>query len=193
MMGRQASHPPMNYGDMVEQGKTERASRVFSVKNRDANDERIAGIVSAGLEQLEAASRVIDTISLNDTKIVKDRTMLYTRACSDAGTLPTFSGLLRSMGMTAAAGYSFITRHDGHPTATWLEMYRDFCGDLLADAALQGATHPVFSIFVEKSRNLWRDSITIETVPQYPLGNQQDPEEIASKYRAEMFAALPED
>lgn len=165
-------NPPQSYEEIVQEGLAKRTtSRVFSTANRDENDVRLADLVTASAEELAKAADAIDTISLSDTETLKRRTMIYVRGCADAGNLPTFSGLMRSIGMTSQAGYKFASEHPNTPTGQWLTMYRDYCGDLLADAALKGMTHPVFSIFVEKSRNLWRDTISIEQVqPTDPLG-----------------------
>lgn len=183
-MAGKSKNPPMDYSQMVETGaKKKENSRVYSVKDASDNDIKLAELITASVKELADAAEAIGTVSLSDAQTVKKRTLLYVRACADSGSLPTFSGLLRSFGMTARAGYEYIQRNPDSQTGKWLEMYRDYCADLLADAALRGMTHPVFSIFVEKARNLWRDSITIETVQHDPLGENRTPEDIVAQYR----------
>ena len=183
---------PQSYPEMVEQGIAQRQkSRIFSTANRDENDIKLSELVTASVEDLARAAEEMNTISLSDTKTVKARTLLYVRACADAGNLPTFSGLMRSLGMTGEAGYSYRRNHPESPTAKWLELYHDYCADLLADAGLKGAVHPVFGIFVEKSRNFWRDTITVETVSRDPIGGALSPEELAEKYQK--YVELPEE
>lgn len=177
-----AEGKPQSYDEIVEQGITKRAtSRVFSTKSSDENDIRLSELVTASVDELAKAAEAMDSISLSDSSTVKARTLLYVRACADAGNLPTFSGLMRSMGMSAEAGYAYKRRNPDSATGRWLEMYQDYCGDLLADAALKGMTHPVFSIFVEKSRNLWRDTITVEQVQHNPLGPTLSEEELRER------------
>ena len=180
-----AGGAPQSYEEIVEQGIAKRTtSRVFSTKSSDENDIRLSELVTASVEELAQAAEAMDSISLSDTKTVKARTLVYVRACAEAGNLPTFSGLMRSMGMSAEAGYAYKRRNPDSATGKWLEMYQDYCGDLLADAALKGMTHPVFSIFVEKSRNLWRDTITVEQVQHDPLGPRLTEEELRERIMA---------
>lgn len=177
-----AGGKPQSYGEIVQDGVTKRTtSRVFSTANRDENDIRLSDLVNASVEELAQAAEAMDSISLSDTRTVKARTMVYVRACADAGNLPTFSGLMRSMGMSAEAGYAYKRRNPDSATGKWLAIYQDYCGDLLADAALKGMTHPVFSIFVEKSRNLWRDTITVEQVQHDPLGPMLTEDELRER------------
>ena len=196
MARARAKSTPMSYEEMVDQGIASKSSnRMFSIKSADENDQRLTALVNASIEEFEKAADAINTMSLTDTDTVQKRTMMYVRACADAGTLPTYSGLLRSFGMSRNAGYQFQSRNPRHSTTKWLEMYQDYCADLLADAALRGLTYPVFSIFVEKSRNMWDDKVVIETRQNRSAwdDDERSPEEIAEKYKYLLDAETDDD
>lgn len=172
---------------MVEEGIEQRTkSRVFSTKSSDENDIRLSELVTCSISELAKAADEMGTVHLWDTPTVKARTMLYVRACADSANLPSFSGLMRSMGLSSEAGYAYKRRNPDSETSKWLSLFQDYCGDLLADAALKGMTHPVFSIFVEKSRNQWRDTVTLEQIVHDPLGPTKTTAELADKYETLM-------
>ena len=129
------------YKEMVEDGIAKRSSRVFSVKNADENDLKISELVNSSVEELARAADEMDTISLSDTTTLKRRTLIYVRACSDAGTLPTFSGLMRSLGLTARAGY----QHN------FFVPFNYFLSKLLQLSGLQPFTLPDYLISIAVS------------------------------------------
>ena len=170
---------------MLEDGRAKRETRLYSADRTEANRQAIQELVTASAVELAQAAAAIDTVSLADTETVKQRTMLYVRACADTGTIPTFSGLMRSMGLTTRAGEQYRRRNPDSDTGKWLELYSDYCGDVLADAALKNLTNNVFAIFVEKARNNWQDKVTIETeITQSPYAQDALTEEdIIRKYQ----------
>ena len=145
---------------------------------------KLTPIIARSADELRAAAQIDEVFPLSDLPQLKAATMRYVANCQESGTLPTMSGLARSLGRTRESLYRYSGRHPDSPTAEWLKLYSDFCGDALAEAALHGHVQPVFAIFVEKARYGWRDAVTIETAPPDPLGPTLPPEELRQRLDA---------
>lgn len=173
---------PQSPAEMLEEQSGKRGNRMYNTKqeSREYTASELATITRNFREQLDQGSR--ERISLSDLDAVQRQAWDFLRACETAGTLPTTSGLARCLGVTNEALRIFKVRHPNHPTTDFLTRFGDYCGDVLAEAALQGLTQPVFSIFVLKARNGWQDTVRIETAPPDPLGAEISAEEIVKKY-----------
>ena len=174
---------PQNYTQMLSDSAERRQnSKLYKAEGVTAQDERLSAIVEKGAAELAQLAETGERLTLTDTEAVKARTLLYLRACADTSSLPTWSGLLRSFGMTTRAGYDFRRRRPDHPTTHWLELCHDAFADMLADAALRGLSNTVFSIFVSKARNGWDDTFTLDDLPEEPE-RKQTAQEIRLKYQ----------
>ena len=147
------------------------------------NDEKIKSIMTATTLQLEALSKVNRKLSLQETEIIKERSLLYIRACTEAGTTPTFAGLCRSFGYTRQAVEHFVKMNPKHETTEWLTLTRDAISESLADAALRGCVQPIVSIFILKSRGGFHENdISPLDTMEIQSGTDMTAEQIYQKY-----------
>ena len=186
---------PQTYEQMIETASEKKGGRIYKttdkIENADFTDERIAAIVGGGMTELASIAATGRVLSLSDTEAVKERTILYVRACQESATIPTFSGLARSFGMSQQALSAHMKRNPDSKTTEWLNIVHDSFGDMMAEAASRNLTNTIFSIFSLKCRNNWRETIQIEPPDYDPLGTRQSSEAIAAKW--EEIGGLPDD
>lgn len=154
---------------------------------------RVSSIVGSAADDLERTTNG-EKIPLNDDQRVQEVTLLYLRECSDLGVLPTVRGVAARLGVSRQGLYDFSKRHPGGTFAKWLEDFSDLCGELTAQAAIEGAAAPVPSIFVLKSRYGWREApaqVEIGRLNQFN-GDGRNADEIAAEV-ARKYAELPND
>lgn len=178
-----AKREPPTYGEMVTAESARKRNSLYRAESMALNDEKIKNIMAATTAQLEALSKVDRKLSLRDTEDIKQRSLLYMRACTEAGTTPTFAGLCRAFGYTRQAVEHFVKTNPKHDTTEWLTLVRDAISESLADAALRGCVQPIVSIFVLKSRGGWHENdITALDTLDTEHGTHMTAEQISEKY-----------
>lgn len=176
--------PAPEYTEVVALEEQTKTSRVYSrAESAEFADNRISAILNGTVQELSRIASEKREFELSDTNAVKERTLLYLRACEEASSIPTFSGLARSFGMSTEALNKHLRLYPDSETSEWLRLAHDAFADALAEAATHGYTNTIFSIFALKARSGWRDSVSLEITPQsQPLGEDLAPEKLAEKY-----------
>lgn len=182
MAGRKPANPPMPFPEIVKDLEERKPSRLYKADNAEFQDQRISEIVRLGAEELALIADGKSAVSLSDTKALQVHTITYLKACEETSTIPTMSGLARSLGYSAEALNKHMREHHGSKSAEWLQIVHDAFADQLAAAALQGSVQPVVAIFTLKARSGWRDTLTIEPMPSRIDGPELDNTALAEKY-----------
>lgn len=125
-----------------------------------------------------------EKIHLADAPALKEATLKFLDCCVKTSTLPTVSGLSRSLGHTSASVYDYMRRNADSQSGIWLAMFKDLCSDCLEKSALTNNINTIMAIFIQKSRYGLQEhnELTINTGNHDPLGSVIDPAEIAEKY-----------
>ena len=154
---------------------------------------RVSSIVGSAADDLERTTSG-EKVPLNDDQRVQEVTLKYLRECSTLGVLPTVRGVAARLGVSRQALYDHNKRHPGSTFAKWLEDFSDLCGELTAQAAIEGVAAAVPSIFVLKSRYSWREApAQLEIGRLNPLNEDgRNIDDIAAEI-ASRYNALPED
>ena len=175
----------LTYPEMVavEQGK-KTLSKLYRAESAEFVDERLSALIaktSAELVNVATAQR----ITLADIETVKERTVLYLRACEESATFPSITGLARALGMTRRALYLCIETRSPAPAAEWLELCRDTFSDILAESSLRNNCNGIAAIFIQKAIYGLRESVEIVAGQQdYRFGEQKTADQIAAEYDA---------
>lgn len=166
--------PAMTFPEMVADGaEQKKQSKLYKVESSQFVDERLSALVAKTASELaEAADH--DPVSLKDVETVKHRTILYLKACETASNFPSVAGLARSMGLSRQALYDCIWRKAPPETARWLELFRDSCSDMLAEASLRNDCNNITAIFLQKALYGLREAVEIVAKADEPLGTIPD-------------------
>lgn len=171
MPGKQTAQ---TYSEMVEAGQQQRkSSRLYKAASAQFVDEQLSALINKTAAEL-AEIATAEPISLADTGKVKERTMLYLKACEESACFPSVVGLARSMGLSRQTLYDCIWRRSPAATAAWLEMCRDAFSDILGESALRNNCNSIVSIFLQKAVYGLRESVEIVAKTETPLGDQVD-------------------
>lgn len=175
---------PMTGPAMVEAELSRKGNRMYRAESSEFVDGQLTALVDDMADQLEQVSEMTP-VSLSDTERVREITLAYVRACAAASTLPSMTGLSRSLGMSRAAIYDCINRQSPRAAADWFALCREGFAELLETGSLRNNTNPVVSIFLLKSAYGYREAneFIISNKDTGPLGEQMTPEQIAAKYR----------
>lgn len=166
--------PAQTFQEMVETGSEQKKqSKLYRVESSQFVDERLSALVAKTASELAEAAEH-DPVSLKDVETVKRRTILYLKACETASNFPSVAGLARSMGLSRQALYDCIWRKAPPETARWLELFRDSCSDMLAEASLRNDCNGVVSIFLQKALYNLRETVEIVAKTDEPLGTVPD-------------------
>lgn len=179
---------------MVESGnERKKNSSLYKVASTEFVNGELSDLVSRTAQEL-ANVATTGPVSLTDTAEIKKRTILYMRACEEASSIPSITGLARSMGLTRQSLYDCIWRKSPKKTAEWLELCRDAFSDVLAEASLRNNCNGVVSIFLQKAAYGLRESVEIVAKQDVsPLGETIDPEELRKRIEANIVDDYLED
>ena len=176
--GRPPGHNIMSMEEMLsmERGKTE--TRLYS-KDEDA-DAKIRKLIAQATTEL---ANLPEKVDIRDTEQVKSIVKAYMLSCYEAGSVPSKTGVCRSMGLSRQAIDAFMNKHVNHPSAEFLRVVFDSLAEILSSAALTNSTNMVLSIFLLKSIFGYKESVVIETPANDTILNEEvDAEAIARKY-----------
>ena len=176
------------YNEMLQDGEDRKGSRLYREQSSQFVDGQLQELVSMGTEELARIADTREVIDLYDVDKLKQRTVLYCKSCSDTSTIPTFSGLARSMGVSTEGLNDIMRRRPNSPSAEWLRITHDAFADMMAGAALRNLTNPIVSIFSLKSRSGWKETLAIEPLQPNEIVDYNDAAAVARKY-----AQLPGD
>lgn len=173
---------PQTYGEMVADGNEKKTNRLYRAESSDFVDGKLAELVSATAAELAGIADNAEMVNLNDVNTLKERTILYCRACADSSTIPTFSGFARSCGMSTQGMNEFVRKHPDSESAEWLRIVHDAFADCLATAAERNMVNSIVSIFALKARNGWKETVALEAVPHDPVGITTEQSQLAADY-----------
>ncbi len=131
-----------------------------------------------------ANSLTKERVALENLEEVQKRSLVYLKACEEAGSFPS------SLGLARALGYSDRTlRHWRHnradtPTAQWLERFNDACAEILSLSALKNNANSISAIFLTKALYDFRETSEVVLTPNTPGIDtpEYSAEEIRSRY-----------
>lgn len=173
----------MTYDAMLaEQKSKSKGSHLYKAETSALNEESISDVVSRAADELTAVAEGRQRISLTDTPTLKAISLQYVKACAAAGTLPTMTGLARSLGCTLRATEDFRARNPNTESGKWLQMFHDTCSECLETSAMRGAVNTIMAIFISKARYGLKEGNELVIKANDPLGAKVSPEEIASRY-----------
>lgn len=162
-----------------------RGQKVYKAANGEYNEGKLRELISCGMDDLVNYATK-ERVSLGDLEEVQRRTVLYLRACFDAGAFPSCLGLARSLGYTDRALRMWRKNKADTPTAQFLEMFNDLCSDILNQSALKGNANNVFSIFLGKALYGLRETSELVISPaQMEDGPDYSAEDIRKRYLTE--------
>lgn len=173
-----------SYGEMLDTAESQKKqSKLYRAQSAEFVDERLSSLIAKTAAELaEIADK--EPVSLTDTQRVKERTMVYLRACEESSCIPSISGLAVSMGLSRQAVYDCIWRQSPKATAEWLELCRDTFSNVLAESSLRNDCNPVVSIFLQKAIYGLKETITIEAKQETPLGPILEADELQKRIEA---------
>lgn len=114
-----------------------------------ANTTRVSELVSAVADDMER-TRTGEKVPLSDLERVKSVAAAYMRECAAVGTLPSVRGIAARLGVSRQSLYDFRKAHENSAFSKWLEDFSDLCGEVMMQAAVEGAVQSVPAIFVAK-------------------------------------------
>lgn len=164
--------------EMVEHNKLTvvNAKNIMRGEKVTENIQAIIASIGAGVAQ------VGQRIHLSDTQTVQDTAKRYIMSCYEAGLLPSKQGLARACGVSLTGVTKFMREHPHHDTTAYIEMVYDAFAEMRETAALNGAAHPIVSIFGLKANYGYRENEPVAEVKESPLGEAEDTDTIAKKY-----------
>lgn len=175
---------PQSYSEMVADGQEKKNNRLYRAESSDYIDGKLTELVNLKAAELAEVADTKRKVRLSDLEAVQERTILYIKSAAETATIPTFSGLARSCGLSTEALNLHMRKYPNDPVTEWLQIVHDQFADTLAEAAMKNLVNSIVSIFSLKARSGWKDSVVIETpVQQSPLGPEVDAEAICEKYR----------
>lgn len=168
-----AKRPPQT-AEQTLQAETERHSNspMYRRETMELVDERISENVSQAAEELSRSAKIVP-VSLLDTQRIVDLTLDYMRNCAASSTIPSISGLTRSMGLSRSTFYDCVDRHSPKETAEFFERVHDTFAELMSNATLRNEVNVISGIFLLKSLFKFRDSPT-EIVLSHPSQSPYD-------------------
>lgn len=170
--------------DKKERGlSVHRGQSLYKQQSGEYQEEKLKDLISLSLDELaEVATK--EQISLNNTAEVKKRTVIYLRACQEAGTFPSIIGLARSMGYSRRALNYWREKYPQSDTGRWLDIVADMCADILSQSALKNNANSIVSIFLSKALYEMRETSELIVKPGSDISpeNEYSAEEIANRY-----------
>lgn len=174
---------PMSYDEMVADGVSKKANKLYRQETAEFSDRQISAIVERAAAELETTES--KNVSLDDIKAVRAVTRNYLESCVETSTVPSISGLCRALGCSRTAYYNIVNAGRPKETAEFFEMAHDSFSDILAQASLRGAVQPVVAIFLEKALFGYNERVEIVTAQKQcgPLGDAPDMARLEEKLK----------
>lgn len=173
---------PQTYGEMVADGNEKKTNRLYRAESSDFVDGKLTELVNLTAAELAGIADNAEVVNLNDVNTLKERTILYCRACADSSTIPTFSGFARSCGLSVQGMNEYMRKNPDSESAEWLRIAHDAFADCLAEAAQRNMTNSIVSIFALKARSGWKETVALEAVQHDPMGHTTDQSQLAADY-----------
>ncbi len=121
---------------------------------------------------------------LGDADELKERIILYLKACEETASFPSSIGLSHALGYTDRALRHWRSHHPETPTAQLLEQFSELCADTLAQSALKNDCNVIMAIFTNKAQYSWREQSEIIVKPGAAGAGMEESEYSADEIRA---------
>lgn len=154
-----------------------RGNSIYKEKSGEYQEDKLKELVHAKTEEL-AEVAVKKRCSLDDIEDLKQRTIVYLRACEETGTFPSMLGLARSLGYSRQALTTWIRKKPNSETGQWLEMFSDTCADVLTQSALKNNANSIVSIFLSKSMYGLRETDELIITPNKGEIDEEEPVDV---------------
>ena len=142
-----------------------RGQSLYKAQTGAYSEGKLKALIRASMDDL-AKYAESEKVYLGDAEAVKQRIIVYLRACEEVGTFPSSLGLARSLGCTRRALNYWRERNPNTETARWLELFSETCLDILNQSALRNNSNAIVSIFLAKSMYGLQDKTAIEVSTQ---------------------------
>ncbi len=153
-----------------------------SLYSKTTDNGEIVSVLTANLAA--DIAHLPQRIDLKNESMVTAVALEYVHACAETGTIPSKIGYCRAMGISRQGLDYYLSHHGDEPSAERIRIILDSFAEVLNDAALANACHPIMSIFLSKALYQYSDKLTIETEVNYdPLGERQSVDAIIEKYK----------
>lgn len=129
------------------------------------------------------ASWNLPPIDISDEKAVEERIMWYFNHCEKDEMKPTLSGMCNALGIDKKTMYEWGAgnyRKDTHYPI--IKKAKHILEELYESWMVDGKVNPVVGIFLGKNHFGYTDKQDIEITPKNPLGEGENPKEIAERY-----------
>ena len=175
---------PQSYEQMLSDNTEKKSNRLYRAESSDFVDGKLTELVSLTAAELAGIADNTEAVNLSDVNTLKERTILYCRACADSSTIPTFSGFARSCGLSTQGMNEFMRKHPDSESSEWLRIAHDAFADCLAEAAQRNMVNSIVSIFALKARSGWKETVALEAVQHDPMGQATEQSQLATDYAA---------
>ena len=156
-----------------EQGlSTRRGQSIYKKESGQYQEDKLKALVAMNIGEV-ATFATKKRVSLEDVNEVRERTIMYLKACEASGTFPNSMGLARSLGYSSRALRHWRSNKPQTETAQWLEMFSDTCADILSQSALKNNANTIMAIFLNKALYEMRETSEIVIKP----GSDIEPEQ----------------
>jgi hypothetical protein len=179
MAGRKPKNAPMSQAEMIEYSKHKRSTRIYKEQSDEVKNESISKTVQGalvGLRQAESKPR----IDINDLAAVRGIVEVYLETCVMNSYNPTMADIAMILGYTRMGLYNYMAKHDTE-TAKFLHQVHDKLADILAENALKGNVNNITAIFLLKALYGYRDTTSLEILPNGAGGGELSLDEIAMR------------
>ena len=164
---------------------TRKGQSIYKKESGEYQEEKLKDLIALNLNELgELASK--KRVALEDVHEVKQRSIIYLKACQETGTFPSSLGLARSLGYSDRALRHWRSHQLNTATAQWLEMFNDLCADILSQSALKNNANNIMAIFLSKALYEMRESSELVVTPSERSAEYREysAEDIRSRYTA---------
>lgn len=191
-MSTTGKKPAQSYSEMTESMikskekglAIDRGHSIYKEKSAEYQEDKLRSLVAASTAEL-VDTAIKEKVSLDDITEVKERTIVYLRACEETGTFPSSLGLARSLGYTDRALRNWRNYKPDTETAQWLEIFNEMCADIINQSALKNNANSIVSIFLNKAMYGFRETNELVITPNktgYEEENLYSAEDIRRRY-----------
>ena len=129
------------------------------------------------------ASWNLPPLDLADADAVEERIMWYFNHCLEDDMKPTVSGMCNALGCDRRTFYEWgIGKNRSDTHTDLIKRVRNKLEELYEGWMVDGKVNPVVGIFLGKNHFGYTDKQDIEITPKNPLGEGENPKEIAERY-----------
>ena len=156
---------------------------LYKIQSGEYQETKTKSLVRMSMEELaEVATK--ERVSLSDADEVKNRTIIYLRACEASGTFPSLMGLARSLGHSRRSLNLWREKHPETETGRWLDIAADTFADIIGQSALKNNANGIVAIFMSKALYEMKETNELIIKPSDAAEREQEfnAEDIKARY-----------